>query len=195
VKTYLPRDGRQRRRDLAPEVQLLPQPERNRQTERRQPARRKGKVCFEQPLKLEQRLVVEDDVIEVPGRSPPARQQYTTAWTGKRGIVLLAAEALLLRGGNDAARRGRAPQRCRGRRRRAPECSCGAPRAPRTGAALYLFSYPFFRGVASAFWKEQSSGCETLQGGARHVAARPYARTCAAVLSPPSHPRRPEFSV
>ena len=67
-------------------------------------ARREGEVGLEEPLELEERLVVEGDGVERRRRSSPASgRQYATACAREAGVVLLAREALLLRGGDDLA--------------------------------------------------------------------------------------------
>ena len=70
----------------------------------RQPARRRGGVGLEQPLELDERLLVEADEVELGRRDARLRvRQYATACDGKRRVVLLAREALLLRRRDDAA--------------------------------------------------------------------------------------------
>ncbi len=70
----------------------------------RQPRGAQRDVGFEQPLELDERLLVEADVDRAaPTVMPASRRQYATACDGKRGVVLLAREALLLRRGDDAA--------------------------------------------------------------------------------------------
>ena len=84
--------------------QLLLDPQRHRHLEGAKAARRERHVGLEQPLELQERLVVEGDVVELgsfevalrPGSSSPR-------WSGKRGVVLPAREALLLRRRHDLA--------------------------------------------------------------------------------------------
>ena len=65
--------------------------------------RREGEIGFEQALELEERLVVEDDESTSLEAMPPSAQAIGDGVCGKAGIVLLAREALLLRGGDDCA--------------------------------------------------------------------------------------------
>ena len=48
--------------------QLFLQPQRHRHAERAEAARRKGEIGLEQPLELQERLVVEGDVVDVGQR-------------------------------------------------------------------------------------------------------------------------------
>ena len=52
-------------------------------------------------LELEDRLLVEDDGVEVGGRMPGLLEAVLDGERGERGVVLLAAEALFLRGGHE----------------------------------------------------------------------------------------------
>ena len=82
-------------------------------------ARREGQIGFEQPLEFEERLVVEDDVID-GAELDLGLVQAILQWRARESrIVLLAGEALFLRRGDDPAVARRAPRRCRGRR---PRC-------------------------------------------------------------------------
>ena len=54
--------------------QLLLEPERNRHAERAKAARRERKVGLEQPLELDERLLVEHDVVEVAGAQARFRE-------------------------------------------------------------------------------------------------------------------------
>ena len=78
------------------------QPERDRHAERAEAARREGEVGLEQPLELQERLVVEDDVVDVAELDAGLGQAVVDRVRGKARIVLLAGEALLLRRGDDA---------------------------------------------------------------------------------------------
>ena len=68
----------------------------------RNPLRRKRQIGLEQPLELQERLVVEDDVVDLVEPTLPSPRQYSTALMREAGVVLLAREALLLRGRDDA---------------------------------------------------------------------------------------------
>ncbi len=70
----------------------------------RKPRGAKREIGFEQALELQERLVVEDDVVDVVELDAGLRRGNTAiALCGKAGIVLLAREALLLRGRDDLA--------------------------------------------------------------------------------------------
>ncbi len=81
--------------------QLFLEPDRQRHAERGETPRREGEIGFEQPLELEERLVVEDDVIDVAGSDFGFVQAILDGVTRETRIVLLAGEALLLRGCDD----------------------------------------------------------------------------------------------
>ena len=55
---------RERARDLAGQMELLPRPERGELQERSEASRGVGQVGLEQALELQERLVVESDVVE-----------------------------------------------------------------------------------------------------------------------------------
>ena len=55
----------------------------------RQPARRAGDVGLEQPVELDQRLLVEADQIELLVVMPASRRQYATARDGKSASCFL----------------------------------------------------------------------------------------------------------
>ncbi len=82
--------------------QLLLQPERNRHPERAEAARREREVRFEEPLELEEGLVVEGDVIDRLDVGPAFGEAIVDRVARKARVVLAPAEALLLRGGDDA---------------------------------------------------------------------------------------------
>ncbi len=81
--------------------ELFPDPERHRLEERGEAARRIVEIGLEQAVELEERLVVEADVIEL--RRPNTGLGETVPGGSEREavVVLLAGEALLLRGGDD----------------------------------------------------------------------------------------------
>ena len=69
----------------------------------RKPRGREGEIGLEHALELQERLVVERDVSIWPRPTPASARQYSTACCGKRGVVLLPGESLLLRRGHDMA--------------------------------------------------------------------------------------------
>ena len=83
--------------------QLFLQPQRNRHLEGAETCRRQRDIGLEQPLEFQERLVVENDMVDVG--KPCARGFQTVAdrMHRKRRIVLLAREAFFLRGRFDAA--------------------------------------------------------------------------------------------
>ena len=86
---------------LAAHVQLLAEPDRHRLGERPQADRREREVGLEQPVELQDRLVIEGDEVEV-ARRDACRAQAVVDGPGREvGVVLLAGEALLLRRGDD----------------------------------------------------------------------------------------------
>ena len=66
-------------------------------------ARGERQVGLEQALELQERLVVEDDVVDVLQRDPAGLQAVFDRLGGEGRIVADAREALLLRGGHDLA--------------------------------------------------------------------------------------------
>ena len=68
-----------------------------------QAARRESEIGFEQPLEFEERLVVEDDVIDSAKADLGFVQTILDGVARKPGVVLLAGEALLLRRRDDPA--------------------------------------------------------------------------------------------
>src|SRR5438067_1141462 len=62
---------------------------------------RKGHVGFEQALELEERLIVEHDMIDVAERDLALLQAIGERMMREPGIVSLAAKALLLGGSDD----------------------------------------------------------------------------------------------
>ena len=100
--------GRQRRVDLLQRLyeqvalkQLLADPQRHRLAERGEAARREGEVGLDQPLELEERLLVEDDLVDRRAVAARGLQAIAQRMRRKPGVVLDAGEALLLRRGDD----------------------------------------------------------------------------------------------
>ena len=60
-------------------------------------------ISLDQALELDERLLVEDDVVEVGGGNASRLETIVYRSHGKIRIMLLACEALFLRGGNDIA--------------------------------------------------------------------------------------------
>ncbi len=87
--------------ELARRVELLLQPERQPHQEQLEAARRVGEVGLEQAVELQERLVVEGDVVEVTRRDAGFVEAVAHRVRGKVVVVLLAGEALLLRGRDD----------------------------------------------------------------------------------------------
>jgi hypothetical protein len=91
--------------------QLLADPERNRRGERAKTTRRERDIGFEQPLELQERLLVEDDIVDFLERDLRMLEAITDRVLRIARIVLDACEALLLGRGNNATvdqQRGRA---------------------------------------------------------------------------------------
>ena len=82
-------------------LQLLAEPHRHGRDEAREPGRGVREIGFEQPLELAQRLLVEDDIVEVLDRDLRFAEAVLDRQVREAGIVLLAGEALLLRGRHD----------------------------------------------------------------------------------------------
>ena len=87
--------------DQPPGEELVAQPHRHRGDELRQPAGRHAEILLEQPLELEQGLVVEADVVEVGGGESGRLEAVRDGVARESGVMLLAGEALLLRRGDD----------------------------------------------------------------------------------------------
>ena len=83
--------------------QLLAQPQRYRHAKGLESPRCKGVVGFQQALELEERLVVKRDLIHLRKRDAGLGQAIIHCIERKAGVVFLAREALLLRGGDDVA--------------------------------------------------------------------------------------------
>ncbi len=89
--------------NLSRQVELLPHPQRHRLEKGPEARRSKGEVGFEDALELEEGLVVEADVIQVPGLQACFMQTVGDG-IGREGVVVLdAREAFFLRGGHDFA--------------------------------------------------------------------------------------------
>ena len=94
----------------ARQVQLGFQPEWHRLHEGGQARWRIAEVCLEQPVELEERLVVEDDVVEAVRRQARLPQAIVDRALREGMVVLDPREAFLLRGRDDFAV---THQRCR----------------------------------------------------------------------------------
>src|SRR3954452_3632426 len=79
--------------------ELVLDPHRQRGAERREALRRKGEIGLEQPLELEERLVVERDEVDLRRPCPGRRQAGGDRLVREARVVLLAREAFFLRGG------------------------------------------------------------------------------------------------
>src|SRR3954471_15165603 len=82
--------------------QLLAEPDRERLDVGGKAARGAGEISFDQPLELEERLVVEHDVIDVLERRAGGIEAILDRAAGKALVEFLARKALLLRGGDHA---------------------------------------------------------------------------------------------
>src|SRR5262245_45990053 len=83
--------------------QLLAQPQRDRHAERPKAGRRDREIGLQQAFELEERLVVEHDVVDVVQSGSRGLQTVAERMMREAGVVLLAREALLLGGRDDAA--------------------------------------------------------------------------------------------
>jgi hypothetical protein len=83
--------------------QLLLQPQRHGHAEGLEAARRVGEVGLEQALELQERLVVEGDVVDVGQLDAGLVEAVLHGVLREARIVLLAREALLLRGADEMA--------------------------------------------------------------------------------------------
>jgi hypothetical protein len=99
----LAREAVQLIQDQLSREQLLAQPHRHGGDELSQPLRRDAEILLEEPLELEQRLVVEGDVVELLEREAPLGETVGDGAGRKTGVVTLAREALLLRRRDDLA--------------------------------------------------------------------------------------------
>ena len=87
--------------DFAAQMQLLPQPDRQRRQKRSKAARRECQIRFNQPVELQQRLLVEADIVQPIGRQPGFVQTVVHRQRGKAGVMLDPREPLFLRRGDD----------------------------------------------------------------------------------------------
>src|SRR6266571_772505 len=83
--------------------QLFLEPKRHRHAKRAEPARREGEIRLKQALEFQERLVVEGDVVELVDPHAARFEAIARGAMGKMRVVLLAAETLLLRGGQQPA--------------------------------------------------------------------------------------------
>ena len=91
--------------------QLLADPDRHRHAEGPEAARRVGHVGLQQPLELQERLVVEGDMVHLVQPDAGLVEHAAHRVRGEARVVLLAGEPLLLRGGDRLSvheKRGRA---------------------------------------------------------------------------------------
>ena len=73
-------------------MQFCFQPERHRHQKRAQALRREGEISFQQPLEFQQRLVVENDVIQIFRLDFRLAQAEITAFFGKLWSCFFRAE-------------------------------------------------------------------------------------------------------
>jgi hypothetical protein len=88
---------------LASEVELLFQPLRHALQERAEAGRSEGDVGREQPVELQDGLVVEADVVDLGRRKARLRQAVVDGARRKAGVVFDAAEPLFLGRSHDLA--------------------------------------------------------------------------------------------
>ena len=86
-----------------PLEELLPDPERHCHLKGAQAPRGEGEVGLEQSLELQEGLVVEDDVIDVPEPHPFLSETVPDRLSREARVVLLSGEALFLRRRDDLA--------------------------------------------------------------------------------------------
>ena len=98
-----PRVGLQLLADQRRDPELLVDPERHGLAEGPERAGEGRDVGREHPLELQQRLVVEAHGVELLGADAALAQDVLHGPAGEVGVVLLAAEPLLLAGGDDLA--------------------------------------------------------------------------------------------
>src|SRR5438105_1570012 len=92
-----------RLRNQVLQEEFFAKPHRHCHAERLEAARRERQIRLEEPLELEQRFVVERDVIDVVERISRGAQAISDGVLRKSRIVLLARESLFLRGGDNGA--------------------------------------------------------------------------------------------
>ena len=85
------------------QIELLLQPHRHGGEERPEPPGGVGKVGLQQTLELDQRLVVEDDVVEFLQAQSALLQAVLDGEPRETGVVLLAGEPLFLGRGEQFA--------------------------------------------------------------------------------------------
>ena len=83
--------------------QLVLHPHGQRLAKGRESARRERQIRLEQALELQERLVVEGDMVEIAGRQAGFLEAVAHGVLGKTIVVLLARETLFLRGRDDLA--------------------------------------------------------------------------------------------
>ena len=83
--------------------ELLAQPKRNGESERLEPTRAEGEVGLDEPLELEERLVVERDNVDVLQAASRGLEAILDRPVREARVELLACEALLLGRCHDAA--------------------------------------------------------------------------------------------
>ena len=88
--------------DQLRDPELLLQPDRHRFGEGTEASRERGKIRGEEPLEFQERLVVESDVVQIFRCDLPRLEAVLDGLMGEPLIVLLASEALL-GGGSDQA--------------------------------------------------------------------------------------------
>ena len=77
------------------------EPHRHGREKRFNPSRRESNVGFQEALELDQRLVIEHEILEVPKRNPAFLQAVADRVGWEPGIELFPREALLLSGRHD----------------------------------------------------------------------------------------------
>src|SRR5580700_2439566 len=86
---------------LAPQVQFLLEPQRHGHKKRLEADRCIGEISLEQPLKLEERLVVKSDIVELIGPQAGFAQAEVDRLLRKAFVMFLPREALFLSGCDD----------------------------------------------------------------------------------------------
>ena len=93
----------ERLRQSAWSVQLLTEPHRQELGERLDALRRVRQVRLHEPIELQDRFVIERDVVELVGRDPRALEAVLRRVVRERSVVLLAGETFFLSGSYDLA--------------------------------------------------------------------------------------------